>query len=171
MRPPPVPAAFCWSIPDHRVKMGRPMPIEETKKARRSPWTQAEYKLLRIIAPKEPTFMDGSAFAAKGKLRTLLGDSFLDEIRGKTVIDFGCGEGTESVEMASVGAQRVTGLDIQTALLERARERAKKAGVEERCAFVTATGEPSEVVTSITSMNRMRLFWQCTGFSNRAEDW
>jgi SAM-dependent methyltransferase len=51
--------------------------------------------------------------------------------------------------MAASGAERVTGLDIQTTLLARARERAKEAGVAERCAFVTATGEPAEIVTSI----------------------
>jgi SAM-dependent methyltransferase len=102
-----------------------------------------------MIAPKEPAIMDGSAFAAKGKLTTLLGDRFLDEIRAQTVIDFGCGDGAEAVEMALAGAARVTGLDIQTALLERARGRAKEAGLGERCTFATATDEPSSIVTSI----------------------
>lgn len=118
-------------------------------KARRSAWTETQYQFLKMIAPKEPNRMDGSAFAAKGKLRTLLGDAFLEEIRGKTVLDFGCGEGAEAVEMASLGAERVTGLDIQTTLLDRARERAKEAGVAERCAFVTAACEPAEMITSI----------------------
>jgi SAM-dependent methyltransferase len=121
----------------------------ETKNARRSAWTGAQYKLLKMIAPQEPSFMDGSAFHDKGKLRTLLRDGFLDEIQGKTVIDFGCGEGAEAVQMALAGAERVTGLDIQTQLLERARVRAKEAGIEERCRFVTAIDEPSDVVTSL----------------------
>jgi SAM-dependent methyltransferase len=121
----------------------------ESRQARRSAWTEAQYKLLKMIAPKEPAIMDGSAFAAKGKLRTLLGDGFLEEIRGKTVIDFGCGEGAEAVEMALAGAERVTGLDIQAPLLERARIHAKEAGLAERCSFVTAIDEPSDVVTSI----------------------
>jgi 2-polyprenyl-3-methyl-5-hydroxy-6-metoxy-1,4-benzoquinol methylase len=121
-------------------------------KAPRGAWTQAQYKFLKMIAPKEPTTMDGSAFAAKGKLRTLLGDAFLEEIRGKTVIDFGCGEGAEAVEMASMGAERVIGLDIQTTLLERGREHAKRAAVEDRCVFVTASDEPSEMVTSIDAV-------------------
>src|SRR5258708_3933839 len=84
----------------------------------RSLWTRAQYKFLRIIAPREPGIMDGSAFAAKGKRRTLLEDGFLREIQGKSVIDFGCCEGAEAVEMALVGAAQVTGLDIQAALLE-----------------------------------------------------
>jgi SAM-dependent methyltransferase len=93
--------------------------------------------------------MNGSAFAAKGKLKTLLGDDFLNEIRSQTVIDFGCGDGAEAVEMALAGAERVTGLDIQEPLLERARARAKQAGIDERCRFAAATDERSNVVTSL----------------------
>lgn len=92
--------------------------------------------------------MDGSAFAAKGKLRTLLGDGFWDDIRGKVVLDFGCGEGAEAVEMAQAGAEHVTGLDIQPALLEKARARAEKAGVADRCRFMTTADQPVDVVTS-----------------------
>jgi len=93
--------------------------------------------------------MDGSAFAAKGKLRTLLGDAFLEEVRGKTVLDFGCGEGAEAVDMALAGAERVIGLDIQTSLRERALARAKQAGVEHRCHFCTETTEAADLITSI----------------------
>ena len=118
-------------------------------KVRRSLWTEAQYKLLRRIAPTEPTTMDGSAFAAKGKLRTLLGDAFLEEVQGKTVLDFGCGEGAEAVEMALAGAKHVIGLDIQTRLLERARVAAAKAGVDYKCDFCTETAEPADLITSI----------------------
>jgi len=125
------------------------MGAEETKQTRRSLWTETQYKLLRRIAPTPPATMDGSAFAAKGKLRTLLGEAFLEEVRGKTVIDFGCGEGAEAVEMAQAGAQQVIGLDIQTSLLERARARAKQSGVEHRCTFTTETAETADLISSI----------------------
>ena len=48
---------FCGSIADHRVRIGRQMAGGENKDALPSAWTQAQYKLLRIIAPKEPAFM------------------------------------------------------------------------------------------------------------------
>lgn len=122
-----------------------------TRERPRGIWTQAQYRLLKAIAPREPNFMDGSAFAAKGKLRTLFGDSFFEQIRGRTVIDFGCGEGAEAVEMAQAGATAVIGLDIQIRFLEQARERARKAGVEARCKFVTTASEPADVVVSLDS--------------------
>ena len=100
--------------------------------------------------------MDGSAFAAKGKLRTLLGDDFLEEVRGKEIIDFGCGEGAEAVEMAAAGAAHVTGLDIQAHLLERARARAQAAGLSGRCEFVTATNGRADLVISIDAFEHFR---------------
>src|SRR5260370_34435883 len=103
---------FSGPMGYHRYKIEGHMPLGESRKLRRSAWTQAQYKLLRIIAPKEPTTMEGAAFIAKGKLRTLLGDAFLEEIRGKTRLEFGCGGGAEAAEMASVGAERVIIMDV-----------------------------------------------------------
>jgi len=48
---------------------------------------------------------------------------------GQRVLDVGCGTGVVAVTAARLGA-RVTGLDLTPALLERARENAKIAGVE-----------------------------------------
>src|SRR5690242_9810300 len=124
------------------------VPIPKANRPRLNPWTRAQYSLLKIISPREPTIMDGSAFAAKGKIKTLLGDRFLDEVRNKTVLDFGCGEGAEAVEMALAGATKVIGLDLQEHLLDRARERARAAGVEQRCAFATQTDEMADLITS-----------------------
>jgi len=45
-------------------------------------------------------------YTHKSKLAVQLGQGFFEEIAGKIVIDFGCGEGAEAVEMAQRGAKR-----------------------------------------------------------------
>ncbi len=52
----------------------------------------------------------------------------LGELRGKRVLDVGCGDGTNAVIMARLGA-RVTGVDISEGAIELARERASINGV------------------------------------------
>jgi SAM-dependent methyltransferase len=78
--------------------------------------------------------MTGSAYTNRSKLRVLLGDELLEEARGKAVIDFGCGLGTEAIELAGV-ARSVVGVDTNVSLLDRARDRAAAAGLAERCTF------------------------------------
>ena len=112
--------------------------------------TEFQYRLLGRLAPSEPTHMDGSAYRNRSKLAALLGDSLLDELAGRTVVDFGCGEGHEALEMARAGA-RVIGVDIQPEMLSRARERARSEGLAERCHFVSALTEPADLVISLDS--------------------
>lgn len=109
------------------------------------------YELLRRIAPGGvgTTRMDGSAYAGKSKLEVLLGTDFWGRIQGRTVLDFGCGTGTDAVEMAQRGARHVIGLDVQERFLAVARERAERAGVSDRCEFVTQLAKPVDVVVSL----------------------
>jgi 2-polyprenyl-3-methyl-5-hydroxy-6-metoxy-1,4-benzoquinol methylase len=110
------------------------------------------YRILRRISSDGETgLMNGSAYSGKSKLETLLGERVWDEIAGKTVIDFGCGIGTEAVEMAERGANKVIGLDMQEHLLEAAREHAQRTGVSDRCEFATHTDERADVITSLDS--------------------
>jgi SAM-dependent methyltransferase len=95
--------------------------------------------------------MDGSAYAGRSKLETLFGRGFWEEVAGRTVLDFGCGTGAEAVEMAQHGAGRVIGIDIQESSLDRARERARDAGVEGRCVFATRSPEPADVIVAVDS--------------------
>jgi hypothetical protein len=46
-------------------------------------WTEAQHKFLKMIAPKEPATMNGSAFSAKGNLKPLLEDACLEAVRAK----------------------------------------------------------------------------------------
>jgi 2-polyprenyl-3-methyl-5-hydroxy-6-metoxy-1,4-benzoquinol methylase len=56
-------------------------------------------------------------------------------IGGRSVLDIGCGPGHYAVELARRGAASVTGLDFADGMLELARVRATRAGVEELCCF------------------------------------
>lgn len=110
------------------------------------------YTLLTWIAPNEESGgLTGEAYANKSKLQALLGDRFFDDIRGKTVIDFGCGPGAEAIEMAQRGAARVIGVDIRQSFLDTAQARAAAAGVADRCVFVTEPAEPADIVVSLDS--------------------
>jgi SAM-dependent methyltransferase len=96
------------------------------------------YHLLKRISPTgNAAAMDGSAYVGKSKLELLLGPRVWDLTRGKTVLDFGCGEGHEAVELAERGAGLVVGLDIRESALSVARANARKAGVADRCRFTT----------------------------------
>ena len=112
-------------------------------------FTGFQYRLLKRIASTEPNFMSGTAYKGQSKLRVTLGDQFFSLIRDKTVIDFGCGEGLECLEMAQNGARKVIGIDIRENLLSQAANNARAAGVEDRCEFVKSTNTMADVIISL----------------------
>jgi SAM-dependent methyltransferase len=99
--------------------------------------------------------MTGSAYANVSKLQVLLGKELLERLRGKDVLDFGCGVGAEAVEIAGV-ARSVFGLDIVAASIEKARERAAAAGVADRCTF--GTTPPARKMDAIISLDSFEHF-------------
>jgi SAM-dependent methyltransferase len=112
-------------------------------------WTNIQHRILKTISPGSPDRCSGSVYEGKSKLAILLGDEFLSKLSGKTVVDFGCGEGAEAVEMAQKGAKRVIGIDTREDVLESARKRAFATGVQDTCLFVSSTKEVAEIVVSI----------------------
>jgi SAM-dependent methyltransferase len=78
-----------------------------------------------------------------------MGNEFFARIAGKTVVDFGCGEGADAIEMAQKGAKRVIGIDIREDVLRTARQKALDAGVQDTCLFATSTKEPADIVVSV----------------------
>src|SRR5262245_52052631 len=108
------------------------------------------YRLLRRFAgiPREIPER-GGAYARRSKLETLLGPSVWSDLAGRVVIDFGCGQGEDAVEIARRGAGRVIGIDVRERVLASAREAATAAGVCDRCAFTTATDQKADMIVSI----------------------
>jgi SAM-dependent methyltransferase len=89
-------------------------------------------------------------FAERGisKLKTYFGPDIFDDMKGKSVLDFGCGAGSNALEMAAAGCQQVIGLDIQEPLLELARRSARDRGLHDHVKFVSSWHEPVDVVIS-----------------------
>ncbi len=84
----------------------------------------------------------------------------LDRIRGKRVLDFGCGPGTQSVALAMAGAASIVGIDINPRWLEEGRQTAEEHGVSGRVRFVQTLGPDYrggfDVVVSQNSMEHFR---------------
>ncbi len=85
--------------------------------------TNLQIRILSRISPGSPNYCNGSAYANKSKLAVLMGEDFFARIAAKTVIDFGCGEGDDALEMAAKGAARVIGIDIREDVLQVARQK------------------------------------------------
>lgn len=113
--------------------------------------TELQYRLLKRISPNDPQYMSGAAYQNRSKLRVLLGDRLADSMNGKVVVDFGCGEGDEAIEIALQGARKVIGIDLREPLLERAREKAAAAGLAQRCLFLQAVHEKADAIVCLDS--------------------
>lgn len=95
---------------------------------------------------------------------------FDDLIRGKQVLDFGCGSGHQSVAMAKAGAAHVLGVDMVPSLLAKARRLATVCGVSDRVEFETgierSSGRMFDVIVSQDSMEHFTdapgvlAFWE-----------
>jgi SAM-dependent methyltransferase len=94
-----------------------------------------QYQLLRRISPQDPpAMMNATAYAGKSKLGILCGQ-LLGDMAGATVMDFGCGDGLEAIELAQRGARRVYGVDANLGCVEIARWHADHVGVSHLVEF------------------------------------
>jgi SAM-dependent methyltransferase len=109
------------------------------------------YHLLRMMSPdgNQSICSSGDPYNGASKLDLFFGAAFWNELRGKTVIDFGCGFGAEAVEMAKRGARDVIGIDNRERVLTEAKSRAAREGVEKRCRFCTETDAQVDFVISL----------------------
>ena len=89
------------------------------------PWLYSTLYRLRV-APWD---------ALRPEISELVGSGRIPVERFRNVVDLGCGTGREAVYLAERG-YRVTGVDYTKVALRRARRRAARAGVADRCRFV-----------------------------------
>lgn len=68
----------------------------------------------------------------------------MGSLEGKRVLDVGCGDGLNSVMLATMGA-RVTGVDISAKTIELARRRAEENGVADRIDFICSPIETADL--------------------------
>lgn len=111
--------------------------------------TGLQYRILKWISGGG-TDRDGSSpYKGKSKLQILLGEGLFERIAGKVVIDFGCGEGGDTVEIAERGAKRAIGVDIREDVLNAGRRNALTAGVQDICAFTSRPNELADIIVSV----------------------
>ena len=110
---------------------------------------QLGYAILKSIAPKNKySSQNTHSEETDTKIKHFFGNDFFDVIKGKVIIDFGCGCGRQSLEMAQNGAAKVIGVDIQEHLLEIGRQNAIRLGVADHCIFSTNANELADIVIS-----------------------
>jgi SAM-dependent methyltransferase len=112
-------------------------------------WDGLQYRFLRRFFRNTGSDQTPRPEAGVVRVRELFGDEFVDSIRGKTVIEFGCGHGFDAVDLALAGASRVIGLDLQLNVLRHARDLAAQKGVAEICEFAETTETQADIVMSI----------------------
>ncbi len=76
------------------------------------------------------------AYQQRSKLEVLFGTQVWSDIEGKCVVDFGCGEAHEVVELAEHGASHVVGIENYPPWFATANERVRERGFADRCSIV-----------------------------------
>jgi 2-polyprenyl-3-methyl-5-hydroxy-6-metoxy-1,4-benzoquinol methylase len=105
--------------------------------------------ILQRANPSKASRCTGTAYLTRSKIDALLGEDVWGHIKGRTVVDFGCGTGGDAIEMAQRGAARVIGVDDRQKVLDEAADKARRAGVADRCLFTRELRHQADVVVSI----------------------
>jgi len=66
-------------------------------------------------------------------------------VPGKVFLDYACGDGMYAIAAAKAGAAYSVGIDISKVSVDNATEFARKAGVSDRCRFVQADAENTQL--------------------------
>lgn len=111
--------------------------------------TGLQYQVLKRLSNGRREWWGVDDWQPQARIVELLGAETVREFIGRSVVDFGCGDGIESVALAQAGVREVIGLDIRPDVLATARKRAEAAGVADRCRFVQELATPADFVVSI----------------------
>ena len=110
---------------------------------------------LNVIAPRYEAAMAHPLYPLE------VAYSFLGDLRGKRILDVGCGNGENSLLFARWGAH-VTGIDISENAIELSRARAAEYQLTERTTFmampfeeVAQTEQPFDVVWSAAFLHHV----------------
>jgi 2-polyprenyl-3-methyl-5-hydroxy-6-metoxy-1,4-benzoquinol methylase len=77
-------------------------------------------------------------FRKSMKVRYLKSLQGCEPVKGRTVLDVGCGPGHYAVSLAKREARAVVGLDFAERMIQLGRRHAEVAGVREKCEFIQA---------------------------------
>ena len=86
----------------------------------------------------------------------LLGSGIWDTTRDKDVLDFGCGPGSEVVEIAEHGARHVVGIDLRQKWLDLGIAHAAARGLADRCTFAREWRETVDLIISLDSFEHFK---------------
>ena len=67
-----------------------------------------------------------------------IASSIRKDIAGRSIVDFGCGTGRLAIGASILGAKGVTGVDIDPAAVEAARENARRLGIKDNIEWVNS---------------------------------
>jgi len=84
---------------------------------------------------------------------------YMNIITGRSVVDFGCGQGSQTIAIARKGASRVVGVDSNPRTLAKARHRLSETDLQDKVSFVDKL--PAEVKGQfdiVISQNSMEHF-------------
>lgn len=120
------------------------MTIESRKDSEQS-FHNVREQLRRTDPTKhDATYTNRRFYRTTGKSQSYVRDILQVKCPGKLVLDYCCGNGEMSIEMAQYGAT-VTGIDISDVSIETAAERAEKLGLENKPRFLVMDAENLEV--------------------------
>lgn len=89
----------------------------------------------------DPLWVNMKYYSIERKSRRLVLDWFARNCKGKTVLDYCCGNGDDSMILGNDVAEKVVGIDISETSINNCRERAIKEGLGKKVSFQVMDAE------------------------------